>query len=493
MAEDVANLQIKVDATGVDVATKSLKGLDQQSQKTDRATTKLSRSASGMTTSFIKGGLALGGITSGVLLLRQEMTRFVQSNVKFEKSMSAVKAVTRGTAEEMQALSKQAKQLGEGTIFSASQAAEGMKFLGQAGFETNEIIGAMPGLLDLAAAGSLDLANAADIASNIMSGFNINASESNRVADVLASIASSANTNVEQLGQGMKFVAPLASTLGISLEETAAAMGILSDAGIQADMAGTGLRQIIASLLATTPKAEAALERLGLTVEDVSPTTNTLTEIIEKLEEANIGATEAVEIFGRRGVSALTALTSKTPRLRELNEELANSAGRAKEMADTMTDNLSGAFTEFLSAVEGASIRLGEQSGLAGAAKSATKALTEFFQTIGRSTKEFEATKPIQDTIDQIAELEKRISSLSGTGGRMGNSLRRRLQTLKEVRDEFFEAQEKEAPLKAPVGEGPLTQEQAEIALKAQEEANIKKKEAEENSSKLNVTAGQKI
>src|SRR5699024_4654661 len=132
----------------------------------------------------------------------------------------------------MESLKEQARELGSTTRFSATEASEGMSFLAQAGYETNQIMDAMPGLLDLAASSNMDLGRAADIASNIISGFNLNAEETGRVSDVLAKGASTANTNVEQLGNAMEVVAPIGQMVGLEIEGLTAGIGRMSDAGI---------------------------------------------------------------------------------------------------------------------------------------------------------------------------------------------------------------------------------------------------------------------
>ena len=183
----------------------------------------------------------------------------------FEAAMSKVQALSGATADEMAKLREQAREMGAATVFSASEAAEAQAFLAMAGYDVAQIMDSLPGLLDLAAAGQLDLGRAADITTNIMSGFNIEAEKTTEVADVLAKAAASANTSVEQMGDAMSYVAPVAAGAGISLEETAAAIGILSNAGIQGQRAGTALRGIIASLQNPTGQTAKALETLGLT------------------------------------------------------------------------------------------------------------------------------------------------------------------------------------------------------------------------------------
>jgi TP901 family phage tail tape measure protein len=145
----------------------------------------------------------------------------------FESAMSRVGALSGATEKDMSSLTQTAKDLGATTSFSASQAAEGMSYLAMAGYDTNEIIASMPGLLNAAAAGQTDLATTADITSNILSGFGLEAAETAKVADVLTKTFTSSNVDLSMLGETMKYVAPTAKAMGISLEETAAAAGIL--------------------------------------------------------------------------------------------------------------------------------------------------------------------------------------------------------------------------------------------------------------------------
>src|SRR5690606_2922780 len=170
----------------------------------------------------------------------------------------------RATDEEMAILSRTARELGASTVFSASQAAEGMSYLAMAGFSVSEIVDAMPGLLDTAAAAQSGLGVTADIVSNILSGFQLEARETTRVADVLTATFTSSNTTLEMLGDTMSYVAPVAASLGISLEEVAAMTGRLGDVGIQGQRAGTALRAIFTRLAAPTGEAAKILQQLGV-------------------------------------------------------------------------------------------------------------------------------------------------------------------------------------------------------------------------------------
>src|SRR5690554_4744501 len=160
----------------------------------------------------------------------------VKTATDFDDSMRKVAAVTGATGDQFDRLRQQAIDLGASTAWSASESAEAMQYLGMAGLDTNEILEATPQMLSLASAGAMDLGTAADIATNVLSGFNLEISDLAHVSDVLAEAASSSNTSVEQLGYAMAYVGPVASSAGLSIEETTAAIQVLSNAGIQGTM-----------------------------------------------------------------------------------------------------------------------------------------------------------------------------------------------------------------------------------------------------------------
>lgn len=283
------------------------------------------------------------------------------AGMNFEEGMSKVQAISGATSEELEQLEDMAKDLGETTRFSATEASEGMSFLAMAGFETNEILDSMPGLLDLAAAGQLDLGRAADITTNVMSGFNLETEETGRVSDILAESAASANTSVEQMGGAMSYVAPVAEGAGLSIEETAAAIGTLSNAGIQGERAGTALRSMIASLQNPTGQTANALKDLGLSAEDVNPSMNSLSEILGTLEDAGMDSSQAMQLVGQEAGPGLIALLSEgSDGLKEFTNDLENSEGAATSMADKMSDNAKGSIREFRSALEGIGIAASE-------------------------------------------------------------------------------------------------------------------------------------
>ena len=388
----IAELGIKVNSTGPARAATNLDKMDAAAIRAERSTVGLTGKTKTLGTSMgvmranivgaVAGFAAFAAIRSSVAVLSD-----------FESGMSKVAAVTRATAGELEALRDVAKDLGSTTEFTAAQAASGLAFLGMAGFSAAESISAIPAVLDLATAAAMDLGSAADISSNIMSAFGIAATEAGDVADILAAASSRANTNVGQLGEAMKFVGPIASALDISMNDTAAAIGILSDAGLQGTMAGTGLRRVLSSLVNPTTDAEKALASMGVTIESVNPDMHSIVDIVETLAVAGIDAADALTIFGDRGGPAILALTSQTGDLRELTGELQNVAGEAEIMADIMRDNVGGDITELKSAISGLIIQMGESGltaiirivvqGLTGLVRALTSAAGAFKKFVG--------------------------------------------------------------------------------------------------------------
>lgn len=292
----------------------------------------------------------------------------------FEQEMSTVKGVTGATEAQFRSLREEAQRLGATTRFSATQAAEGMTFLARAGFDTNEVLGATEGTLRLAQAGALDLGRAADIASNILTGFRLEVAETGRVVDVLAASANMSNTDVEQLGEAMKFVAPVASGLGVEIETATAAIGALSDAGLQASLAGTGLRRVLSELESPSKKTRDILAAVGLTADDVKISQVGLVEALTKLRDAGVDVGTALEIFGDRGGPAFEVLSSSIPKIQGAEVALRSADGTAQRLADTMDDNLNGSILATKSAAEGLILAFGESG--------ATGSLRGFFDLL---------------------------------------------------------------------------------------------------------------
>lgn len=306
----------------------------------------------------------------------------------FEKSMNRVRALTGATGQEFDNLRSVARRLGSETQFSATQAAEGLAFLAQAGFQANEAAEALPGVLNLAAAGALELGEAADIASNIMSGFALEVSDLSRLNDVLAKTFTSTNTNLQQLGEAFQYVGPIASSAGLSIEETAAALGLLGNAGIQGSAAGTALRGILSRLLSPAGEAASILRRLGINAVDSSGQIRDMADIVDQLRESGATTADLLTIFGDKAGPGMAALVSQgAESLRKLTDDNLKSLGTAAKIAETQMEGFNGQMTELRSAAEGLAIAIGEAGLLSRVTKLAER-VTGLVQNLSQTNPE---------------------------------------------------------------------------------------------------------
>lgn len=285
----------------------------------------------------------------------------VKAFANLEKTMARVQAVSGATEDEFQSLEKVAREMGRTTIFSATESAEALAFMSQAGLDAADQVDALPKVLELAAAGMLDIAQAADIVTNVMAGAGLEVEDLGRANDVLTVAFTSANTNLQQLAQGFKFVGPVASSAGVSFEETTAALALMGNAGLQATIAGTGLRGIISKLLNPTKEAAATIERLGLEAFDSSGKMRPLVDIIAQLETQGDITREVLEIFGDRAGPAMSVLVSQgSEALGNLTGEMLVSSGTASGIAAKQMDTFAGQMAELRAAIESVSIEIGK-------------------------------------------------------------------------------------------------------------------------------------
>jgi len=293
----------------------------------------------------------------------------------FSQEMSTVQAVSGATADEFAALREQALELGATTRFSATEAARAMGELARAGFTARESLTATPGVLQLAQAAGLGLGRAADIASSSLRGFRLEVDETSRVVDVLAFAANASNTSVEGLGDALKFVAPVAAGVNVSLEETTASVAALANAGLDASLAGTGLRRILSELENPSENSRKILESLGLTTEQVRVSQVGLTGALQALATAGVDTGTALEIFGDRGGPAFEVLRSSIPFVQDMTQRLQDAGGSAAQVAKIMDDNLNGSLLRLRAAAQSVVLNLGE-SGATGALRSLVDFLT---------------------------------------------------------------------------------------------------------------------
>lgn len=287
--------------------------------------------------------------------------------VNFEQSIARLGAITRSGDDALLGLEQTARRLGETTQFSASEAASAMTFLGMAGFKTNEIISATPGMLNLAQAAGSDLAGTADIASNILSGFSLKADEMGRVGDVLSATFTTSNTTLQMLGDTLKYAAPVASSTGASIEQVAAMAGLLGNVGIQGSMAGTALRAAFLRLSAPPKVAADALANLGVEVKDLDGNLRSVPELLQELAKATegLGSAERAEaikqIFGSEASAGLTELLKQagSGALDSYIQQLQQAKGTADTMAKKMSATTAGSLKRLGSALESVAISMG--------------------------------------------------------------------------------------------------------------------------------------
>lgn len=295
--------------------------------------------AKGIGAAFTAAGGAL--LTLGGLAVKEGMG--------FETQMSAVQAISGASAKDMELLSQKAKDMGAKTVFSATEAGKAMEYMGMAGWDSSQMVDGLAGIMNAAAASGEDLGLVSDIITDGLTAFGMSAEDSGRMADVLAAAATKSNTNIGMLGDSFKYVAPVAGALGYSLEDTSVALGLMANSGIKASEAGTSLRALLANLAKPSDPVSAYMERLGISLSDVSGNILPLNTLLGDLREKFQGLSEAEQaeyaagLAGREGMSGLLAIVRASPEEYEkLSEAINNSSGAAEAMAEVRLDNLAG-------------------------------------------------------------------------------------------------------------------------------------------------------
>lgn len=310
--------------------------------------------------------------------------RFLSPAVGFDEEMSRVGALTRLDKgdEQFAALRAQAKKLGAETAFTTRDAASGQAFLAMAGFTPQSIQAALPGVLNMALAGGMDLGESADIGSNILTQFKLSSDQMDRVGDTLTAAFTRTNTDLRALGDTMKYAGPVAANLGISLEQASAMAGMLANNGLRGSDAGTALRSSL-SRLASPPKAAAdALKELGVSVADANGKMRPMETVLLDLFKATkkYGQVDQVSFFkniaGEEAFVGLQTLVQAagSGELQKLTKELQGAAGESATVAKKMADNLGGDLKELDSAWEAFRIQIEELAD--GALRKLTQALT---------------------------------------------------------------------------------------------------------------------
>lgn len=377
------NIRVVVDPTQ---ATTGVRQVDRELKRVEGTASSLGATFARV---FAAAGLSIG-IAGSIRLLAD-----------FSQEMSTVQAVSSATGEELAALREEAQRLGAETRFSAVEAAQAMNELARAGFTVSETLTATSGALELAQAGGLGLSRAAEIAGATLRGFRLEVGELGRVNDVLAKAANASNTSVEGLGQGLKFVAPIAAGLGVSLESTAAALGTLANKGLDAGLAGRGLRGLFDALEAPQDALRERLEAVGVGVEEVQISSVGLAGALDALNRAGIGATEALDFFEVSTANVLTSLSASVPELRAMEQTLRDSEGTAARTAAVMNDNLNGSLLALKSAAQAVVLALGDAG-----AEGALRSLVDFATS---------GLRVVADNIDTVERVAAGLAALFAT------------------------------------------------------------------------------
>lgn len=351
------------------------------SKETQKEFTKLTRKSNKFFKSFGKSILAGVGIGSGIAAF-QKFSSVVRESIAigidFEQSVvNAVAkfpgAIERGS-QAFKDLNKVARQVGKETVFTANQAAQGLEFLAMAGFNANQAIALLPQTVNLAVAANMDLARSTDIASDVLGQFNLITEDSVqlgknlvRVNDVLAKTVTTSNTNMEQLFESFIDAAPVAKSLGAEIETLSALTGIMASSGIKGSKSGTTLKNVFTRLINPAGQAATMISDLGVVTTDAKGNFRDILDILGDFEKglSKLGTAERLkaldEIFGRRAIAGINVLlTEGTENIKKYRDELRDSAGASKRMADVIQSTVGASLKTLRSAAESVVISLFE-------------------------------------------------------------------------------------------------------------------------------------
>lgn len=406
---------------------------------------------------FSSGIEKIGSIaTKGLAVLGAAVTAstgvVVKLGMDFESQMSKVQAISGATGDELLQLTDKAKEMGKKTKFSATESAQALEYMAMAGWKTDDMLGGLEGIMNLAAASGEDLASTSDIVTDALTAFGMAASDSGHFADILATASSNANTNVGMMGETFKYVAPVAGALGFSAEDTALAIGLMANSGIKAGQAGTSLRAILSRMAKPTKEVQSAMDELGISLTNSDGSMKSLNEIMGDLRNgfASLSEAEKAEMAsalgGQEAMSGLLAIVNASDDdFNKLSGAIANCDGAAADMAETMNDNLKGKLTILKSSLEGLGLDLYESiesplKDLASLGIDAVNELTEAFEKDGASGLITAGSEIIANLITGIIEqTPNAISMASDICGSMVDAFSKSAPRLLDVGKELFQ------------------------------------------------------
>lgn len=405
------------------------------------------------TESLLKGAviekavdIATNGLGQIAGAAKEAVTEIKKVGSSFEAAMSGVEGVSGATKQEVSQLSDKAKEIGANTKLSAEQAAGAMMNLSVAGWQVQETLDGVDGVVYLARAANMDLAESAQIAADNIATFNLQASDTTHIADMLAYAQAHSNTTASQLGQAYKNSAANMNAAGQTIETTTAILEALANNGLRSAESGTALAAVMRDMTSKMEDGAIAIGDTSVKVMDSRGNFRDMLDILKDVEKATNGMGDAqkqaalLSTFTSDSIKALNMmLNTGADEIAGYREELENCAGAAEEMGDTMDDNLEGATAAFNSAVESLEITIYEK--FSGPLKAATEMATSAVSSITKAiTPQKDAVNEVYDSIIESTEkLKDNVKSIGETfTGSMEEAqnvsdLAERLETLNEV------------------------------------------------------------
>lgn len=370
----------------------------------------------GVSSGTVAKGAAVGNLVSqGISAAAGAIIDFgkqtIQTGMDFDSAMSQVAATMGVTTDDIGQLRDMAKDMGSSTKFSATEAAEALNYMALAGYDVDTSMTMLPTVLDLAAAGGMDLAAASDMVTDSQTALGLSTEETAALVDQMAQTASKSNTSVSQLGDAILTVGGTAKNLSGGVTEMNTVLGIMADNGIKGSEAGTHLRNVILSLSAPTDVAAKAMADLGVSAVDADGNLRPLEDTMQDFNRAFEGMTQEEKtqalskIFNKTDLAAVNALLdTNVERWDELGSAIDDSAGSASQMAATMQDNLEGAMTSMNSAIEGIQIGLSEMM---------TPALREMVDTATSGFQQMASQLSAGDLVGAFTTLGETVANLA--------------------------------------------------------------------------------
>ena len=332
------------------------------------------------------GKTLTAGITAPVMAVGASV---VKTQMQFQDAMAKVQALSGATGDELKMLEDTAKKMGESTVFSASECADALGYMALAGWDAQQSAEGLPGVLNLAAASGMELAQASDLVTDYLTAFGLAADQAGRMADVLSYAQANSNTTTEMLGEAFKNCAVNAHNAGMTLEETTAILGKLADSGLKGSEAGTALNAVIRDMTQKMENGQIEIGKTKVAVQDANGNFRSMTDIVRDVTKATEGMGDAektaalMSTFTADSIKAMGIMCNTgADSIDAFTKELEGSEGSAKKTADTMNNTLSGAIKELGSAWEGLQLSMGDSTGVLTQLVKALTQLVRWFKNL---------------------------------------------------------------------------------------------------------------